>query len=203
VTYFTADRRWQGRTVACIASGPSLTREDCEAVRHLPAIAVNNAGLPPMAHWAEVHYAADGRWWQKHLEAMSYDRLKLACNGDTYGVQLIRTAGKYGFDDRPDVLRTGASSGYQAIHLAAHFGAKRIILLGYDGAPDGDRPHFHGSHTLNGLADPRSDNYETWRAAFRTLAPELEKRGVEVVNCSRRTAIDAFPCMNLEDALQC
>lgn len=194
---------WTGRTVVCIASGPSLTRADCKAVctAGLPTIAVNDAGLPPMATWAAVHYASDGKWWQQHLEALEYDRLKVACNGDALGVHVMRTAGKYGFDDRPDVLRTGANSGYQAIHLAAHFGAKRIVLLGYDGAPDGDKTHFFGSHRLFGLADPRPENYETWQYAFRTLAPELEKRGVDVVNCSRRTAIDAFRTAALEDVL--
>ena len=26
------DKRWQGKTVACIASGPSLTAEDCALI---------------------------------------------------------------------------------------------------------------------------------------------------------------------------
>jgi hypothetical protein len=202
VTYFTADRRWAGQTVACIASGPSLTREDCDSLRaaRLPAIAVNNAGLPPMAHWADVHYAADGRWWEAHSDALDYDRLKLAANGDVHGVQLVHYTGKSGFEDRPDAIRTGRNSGYQALHLAAHFGARRIILLGYDMQATGGETHFHGYHARP-MNNPGPGNFARWREHFAELAPELEKRGMEVINCTRETALTCFRRMSLEDVL--
>jgi hypothetical protein len=81
-------------------------------------------------------------------------------------------------------------------------GAKRIILLGYDCQPDNGKAHFFGSHKdVSGLSDPQPHTYPHWRRCFATLAPELEKRGVEVVNCSRRTALTCFRQARLEDVL--
>jgi len=56
-------RLWPGATVACLASGPSLTRADVALVRAqgLPTIVVNTTYQ--MAPWADVLYACDAKWW--------------------------------------------------------------------------------------------------------------------------------------------
>ena len=199
--YFTADRRWAGRTVACIASGPSLTAADCEAVRRaqLPAIAINNVGLD-MAPWASVHYACDAAWWRAHPEALAADRLKICLDGKPpAGVHKMRCVSGTGFDDRRDTLRAGRNSGHQAVHLAGHFGARRIVLLGYDMQPGRAGIHYHGAHKTR--PNPAARDLRQWCELFHPLAQALYARGVEVVNCSRETALRAFPQAALEDVL--
>lgn len=91
----------------------------------------------------------------------------------------------------PELIYTGGNSGYQAINLAWHFGAARILLLGYDMRPG----HWHGKHPR-----PLSNYspYEEWVRRFRLLAGDLD---IPVVNCTPGSALDAFPMASLEMAL--
>jgi hypothetical protein len=45
-------------------------------------------------------------------------------------------------------------------------------------------------------------NYKHWTNAFPQLAADLVQEGVEVINLSRETALDCFPRMTLEEAIQ-
>ena len=67
-------RAYAGRAVVVIASGPSLTEDDCEAVRKsgLPAFVVNTTFR--RCPWADVLVAHDSKWWQ------------------TYGAEVVITA---------------------------------------------------------------------------------------------------------------
>lgn len=88
------------------------------------------------------------------------------------------------------------NSGAGALSFAAYAGAQRIILLGYDGQHSGGRSHWHGDHPA-GL--PSAGCAREWPGQFRAMLPEL--RGLEVLNCTRATALDAFPRLDLEDVL--
>lgn len=81
--------------------------------------------------------------------------------------------------------------------LAAHWGAKRIILLGYDCkyADDGKR-HWHGDHP-KGLGNAVS--MPKWMGQFKEIADHL--RGVMIVNASRDTALRFWPRQSLGEAL--
>lgn len=91
----------------------------------------------------------------------------------------------------------GGNSGAGAISLAAHLGARRIVLLGYDcqHAPDGRR-HWHGDHPKQ-LRNAGA--VERWPEQFRAVRDRLS--GVEIINASRASALDMFPRADLEDVL--
>jgi len=93
----------------------------------------------------------------------------------------------------------GSNSGYQAINLAFILGAGEIILLGYDMQKTGGKQHFFGDHP-NGPMKVDSD-YNGWLGNFEKLASDLAGKGVEVINCTRQTALTCFKRMSLEDAL--
>lgn len=190
---------WPGETFICLAGGPSLTAEDvCSVYGRGRVIAVNDAYR--IAHWADVLYACDAKWWEWHKGVPSFPRLKYTLDQNATrwpGVQQLRNMGPVGLELDPTGLRAGQNSGYQAINLAVHLGAARIILLGYDlsVSPDG-RTHWFGDHP-----DPIPSPYEGMRQCFATLPEPLAAAGVEVLNCSRRTHLSAFPIVSLEDAL--
>jgi hypothetical protein len=100
-----------------------------------------------------------------------------------------------------DGVMIGGNSGYQAVNLALHLGARRVVLLGYDmGASADGRRHWFGDHP-HGLNNPGPRNFAAWIEGFRRLAPALEAIGLEVVNASRRTALDCFRQAPLEEVL--
>lgn len=108
---------------------------------------------------------------------------------------------KTGHAWKDDHITVGGNSGYQALNLAAQLGFKRIILLGYDmkPGPNGEL-HHHGDHP-EPLNNPDSIKFEHWREGFKTTLPDLKRAGISVINCTRDTALDCFPKVNLRHAL--
>ena len=194
--YLIADPIWRGETAVVIATGPSLTAEQVDRIRgRARVIAVSDAWR--LAPWADVLYSCDAKWWHHHRNAQKFAGLKVGLTDCiTFpAVRLMRHRLRDGFDADPGYLATGANSGYQAVHLAAHFGASRIVLLGFD-MRETQRSHFFGDHPP-GLK--RESPYATWIERFRTLAAPLRGRGVEVINCTPGSALDAFPAGELDE----
>ncbi len=187
-------------TFVLIGGGPSLTVSDVEYVRHKArVIAINNAY--ELAPWAFALYAADKKWVDWHDGAPSFKGLKYTIEShDTVcrpGWQVIRNTGFEGLELEPKSLRTGFNGGYQAINLAVHLGAKRIVLLGFDMQADaGGRYHWHPEHP-----DGKVSPYAEFIAAFDTIVQPLKDAGVEVINCSPGSALTCFPRAPLRETL--
>lgn len=130
-------------------------------------------------------YAMDLVWWQTYLAEASKE----------FKGQMVGP-----FRNLPGVSRapsaTKQNSGAGAVALAASIGAQRIILVGFDGQKTGGRAHWHADHP-EGLGN--AGVVAEWPGHFRALAREL--KGIDVVNCTRETALDAFPRRDLGEVL--
>lgn len=202
---------WAGQTAVCIGTGPSLTRDDVTSCRgQARVIAINDAYR--WAPWADVLYAADAKWWRIHQGVPSFAGEKYMTMSPTPdgarivipGVQRFRPAGFKGLSLKPDRLclglAGGCNSGYQAINLAVLYGATRILLLGYDMQRDAQRrAHFFGKHP-DGLCN--ASPYDLMARSFLDLIQPLSDLGVTVINCTRETALTAFPRQPLDVALR-
>ncbi len=206
------EREWAGEVCAVLASGPSMTRQVAEAVRAsgCRAIAVNNQGIafgghPAMAPWADILYASDAKWWHNYAkEAMAFRgrKVTIAQTGDRTpnliddSVAVMGHGGVNGFDERTTHLRTGSNSGFAAVHLAIHFGVRRIVLCGFDmHGKKGE--HWFGDHFWRRAYRSR---YDLFLNTFKKAAPEFLARA-EIVNCSPGSALKCFPFMDLRGAL--
>lgn len=193
-SYARVERLWPGSTVVCLGSGPSLTKADVESVRgRARVIAVNDTYR--LAPWADVLYACDSKWWRWHKGVPTFAGLRysLDLRAQAFGVSVLRNSGMTGLEPDPSALKTGHNSGYQAINLAVHLGAERIVLLGYDMRGD----HFFGSHP-----DQSRPPFALCLKRFQTLVEPLAAAGVTVINASRKTALTVFPCASLESVLE-
>ena len=199
---WTVPKLWRGETAVVLATGPSMSQNVADAVRgRARAIAVNDAFR--LAPWADVLYAADWQWWRHHADnALKFAGLKVTVGFHCPYPEVLALCdgGFSGFDNRPTHLRTGKNSGYQAVHLAAHLGAKRILLCGFDMRESKRGPsHFFGDHPRELRNEPI---YETFRNYFERAAPEYRNRGIEVINCTPGSALKCFPMQSLEEALE-
>jgi hypothetical protein len=176
--------RWVGRTVACVASGPSLTPDDCDAVRAagLPTIVTNTTFR--LCPWADVLMGFDGRWWREYRAEVDevFKGRKLTCSQ-------LKTVGAESLYGVP-WFRLFANSGASAISLAISAGARRVLLLGYDCQMTGGRAHWHPDHPKS-LTNCKS--MPNWPQIFASVAKFAKSKDVEVVNCSRETALKCFP----------
>ena len=197
--YAAVPRLWPESTVVCLGGGSSLTPEDVDYCRgKAKVIAIKEAVR--LAPWADVLYACDAKWWRWEEGAPSYQGVKYALEPQPTpypGVQVLRDAGPEGLSDDPSALCTGNNSGYQAINLAVHLGATKIVLLGYDMSvgPDGQQNWF-GEHPCH-VRSP----YPFFLTRFASIAAPLQARGVTVLNASRFTVMNTFPRVPLAEAL--
>ena len=195
--------RWRDRTVCIIASGPSLTQEDCDLIAgtNWKFIAVNDSWK--RAPFADVVWGCDGAWWKVHnqevQEKFQGERWTQDANtAKRFGLNRVGSVAKAGLG-RHGVIHQGGNGGYQAINLAWLWGAKRILVIGLDCKPaDDGKAHWFGQHK-----GPLSkvQNYKHWVNAFPQLAQDLEIEQVETINLSRQTALTCFPRMSVEEAI--
>jgi hypothetical protein len=191
-------RLWPSETFVCVASGPSLTEEDvllC-ASREVRIVAVKDAIRLVPAGSVDALYACDAKWWRHHKPTYEGLRYSIEPGAAEYAT-VLRNTGDRGLETDPSGLRTGRNSGYQAVNLAVHLGAARVILLGYDMGDQAGKDHWFGRHPYPAMRPP----YQIFREFFPSIVEPLKALGVEVINASRRTALDCFPRVRLEEAL--
>lgn len=145
-------------------------------------------------------YACDWSWWKQYALEVSNnftgERWTVSTRvKNEYKANWILGEPTKGASKKTDAISTGQNSGYQAIELARHWGAKRILLLGYDFKYSNGRKHWHGDHP-GGLGN--GGNFNNWALSMQMLADDLKALGVEVVNCSRQTALKCFKRSTLE-----
>lgn len=120
---------------------------------------------------------------------------------DRWGLHWILGLDRPGLSPEPHAIHTGRNSGFQAINLAYHFGAARIILLGFDMQVGQDgRRHWHGDHP-KGLANGGEGRYRGWIDALDQLVIDLKRTPCKIFNATRRTAIRSIQRVTLESAL--
>lgn len=185
---------WSGRTVVCLASGPSLTPEDVATVRATgwPVVVTNTTFR--LAPWADALFAFDASWWRQHdqevARAFRGRKFTASQNARHFGAESL-----YG----STWFQHAGNSGASAIALAVAARAARVILLGFDCCPGpAGEKHWHGDHP-QGMSNCSS--MSKWPGQFDLIAKRARKARVPVLNCSRRTALRCFDLMTLEDAL--
>lgn len=166
-------------TFAVLATGESLTQAQVDSVRHLRVIAVSDAYR--LAPWAEALVSADGAWWRHHDPV--FPGRRFSAKGDI-GTEHL------------DGLPSGLNSGVLGIRVARHLGAKRIILLGFDG---------HGSHFFGLHPEPLKNTSEAVRRIHAQQhmreASSCNYYGIQVINCTPGTALHQYPTETLENVL--
>ncbi len=151
-------------------------------------------------------YACDHTWWDAH-----FAHVATACSGElwtvsesareVYDLNWIYGCDHAGLSPSTDYIHTGKNSGYQAIGLAHAFGARALVLLGFDFMLGANKErHWHADHP-KGLTNSAPQRFASWAQQMDVLAVGLKLAGVKVLNASRRTALRSFPRVTLETAL--
>lgn len=195
---------WEGETVFIVAGGPSLRKTDLSLLPHEANVVVINDSYR-LCPRADLLYFCDYKWFQWHrpaVEAWPGRAVTAAMQAAAECPKLkwIRLGERTGLAESPDTLNTGRNGGYQAINLAVHAGARRIVLVGFDmaAAPDG-ASHWHGGHRGR-PAHPTT--WRDWLPHFETIVEPLRARNVTVVNATIGGALETFPRARLEDEVE-
>lgn len=196
---------WTGERCVIVASGPSAKDIDLASARGKARfIAINNSWR--LAPWSDLLYACDFRWWKAYKGVPEFAGLKASQDSmihsqEAWNIKRVVCERKTDalLMQQPGKIGWAGNSGFHCLNLAAQFGCKRIILVGFDLRLD-KGVHWHGRHSKMNNPTPR--NVERWRRAIDDAAPVLKQHGIEVLNCSPISALKNYPKVSFAEAMQ-
>lgn len=167
-------------------------------------IAVNMAYK--LGDWVDCMFFGDtGFWRSRKANILQFQGLRVTCASDVFDdrIKVVHKnlRKKRGITFHPGMVSWNFNSGAAAINLAINFGAKRIILLGFDMYLDeGNNQHWHKVYksSLNTVHDTMKKHL----AGFPVIAEDIEGKGIEIINCSPKSSIACFPKANIWEVLK-
>jgi hypothetical protein len=230
--FWTIPKIWEGQTVFVVGGGPSLVGFNFEQLQGERIVAINLAfhKLP----FAQFLFFADNRFWGWHepsLMRFQNHVCTTAMNVAPPHPHFHRIKRDYDqtkwFSTEENTV-IGKDSGAQAVNLAYHLGAQRIILLGFDmgfrpltdeevgqrkflnirtprsveGKVNQNPIPRHLSHWYQDHPIPsREQNYKTrFLPQYSQIVKVIHAEGREIY-LGTPSAIEAIPQINLADVL--
>lgn len=193
-------RCWKRETVVVVASGPSLTPEDVYYCKGKARVAVINDNVR-LASWADLLYAADYPWWKLYDGVPDFEGQKWTQDqraAEEFDLNHTKGFWRNGISRDQNFIHYGRNSGFQCCNLVFLMGVKRILLLGFDMQKTDRKMHWFGNHpnTLH-----RQSEHGKWVVLMDKAAIYYEKAGVEVINCTRETALKKYERKPITDCL--
>ena len=166
-----------------IASGPSLTEDDCAIVKSLGWTTVVTNRTFEMCPWADYLYAYDDLFWTEYGYAA-----KEAFKGEFIAPRKNHATG-FIYLSRPP-HEDGRSSGAGAVAFAATL-ADEIYLLGFDCQEVDGKRRWHGDYGKR-FPSGKIPNFS------KHLEDIIKKVDARVFNCTRNTQVDFIPRIEIE-----
>lgn len=189
-------------TVVICCPGPSLKKEQVDQARDRGHFMIMVGNAWRMNPYADVLYHCDDSWWIFHEGVQGFlgDRKYSLEQTSYHDVEKLEISpNEKGFDLNYPYIVHGANSGYQALNLALHYGAKKVIFLGLDlkSGPNGEH-NIDGDHPPQIKRDWLVDMYIE---NFNNSVQYLENMGITVYNCNLDSALNCFPKVELSNVI--
>jgi hypothetical protein len=235
---------WEGDDVWILGGGPSVTKQFgipddivnkvrtgesppsvyspyMKPIHDCHVIGINVSYL--IGDWIDMMFFGDAKFYLRYKQSLAkWPGLKVSCSPSTENVPWIKylmrdPSRPQGISQRKNCVSWNQNSGASAISLAAHLGAKRIILLGFDMNVDPTgKKHWHNLYK-SATPPPARGNIPPKRHKGRVIAkippfskhlrgfPEIARNakamGIEILNASPDSAITVFPKFSLKELL--
>ncbi len=223
--YWEAPRMWEGSTAFIIGGGPSLKEQDLSPLKGRNVIGVNDAYM--LGDWINVCFFGDPGWFYEHDKetVIRPDRSRhnglrvfpglivglasvLLVNARS-DIRIMKTEPN-GFKREPYRIGWNGNSGVAAINLALHFGAKRIVLLGFDMKSRKGNANWHDnirrSRKQNEGRHVPDPAYNFWLRNIKQCEKHRRKYwpDVEILNATPDSALpqSVWPQVPLESIIE-
>lgn len=222
---------WEGGDVFILGGGPSLPKQfnipdcivqDVIAGRATPSIysqymsclhdkhviGINISYM--IGNWIDMVFFGDKSFFlSNEAQLAKFTGLKVSCHPICERYRWIkylpRNGSQYnGISMAMDKVSWNSNSGAAAISVAAHTGAKRIILLGFDMTLNMQgQQHWHDVYGRR-LRDPKKAKalpFTRHLQGFTAIQNDARKMNIEILNCSEESVIPNFKKIKLSDVL--
>jgi hypothetical protein len=210
--YWTIPEIWPDSTVFIIGGGPSVAEMDLSKIHEKRCIGVNQAYK--LGAWVNVVWFGDKQWYSGQLpDILNYHGLIITCAQEARNdkrwkrvkyVGRSRASGIESHENKRNCIAWNGNSGASAINLAYWFGAKKVVLLGFEQSlpEEGEQTHWHNDYEV------RKDNHGKLHNPYRTylkhwgqIARDAKELGLEIVNATPTTAIEEIPQVSFESCI--
>lgn len=198
---------WNDRPVAIVGAGPSLRDFRYDRLRGPWHVVAVNQSIWPLRDIAHAAISIDIPW----IRGQAAEAVKLGVPIYVAGpehhqcpfvedVTYLRRSRTTGFSERDDTIEMGGTSGYAALNFAFLKRAKSVVLFGFDYST---RRGDHADDTLYAWHPPghNARYWPRWAQNFREVIPQITKAGMQVLNASPESTIDAFPKCSVDGGL--
>lgn len=232
---WTVPRMWEGEDVWIIGGGPSIPEQFgipdevvqsvlnrtspptvyspyMKAIHDKHVIGVNIAFM--IGDWIDIVFFGDSGFFLRYQEQLAnYPGLRVTCTGQkSADVSWVKCLGKdtehvRGISKVPSKVSWNKNSGAAAISIAAHTGAKRIILLGFDmDLSESKYQHWHdvyqrGRRVSNSDLRKVTTDFGRHLKGFEQIAFDAKLLGIEILNASPTSKIKTFRKVTVTELL--
>ena len=224
---------WVGEDVWILGGGPSVTEQfevPKEIVKDVIAKRLSPAAYSPymsylhdkhviginvaytIGDWMDFIFFGDAPFFLKHQNQLSQIKpICVSCSQVTEKTPWVKYLAHDGghnkgisYDNR--LVSWNGNSGAAAISLAAHLGARRIFLLGFDMKLVDNSQHWHTLYRNNTNAsitqpNPKSLPFTRHLSGFPAIKRDAEAMGIQIINVSPDSAIIQFKKVTLKDVI--
>lgn len=193
---------WRDLPVVIVGTGPSAAVQNYLLIKGLAHVFVIKSSMR-LAPWADAVYGIDVGWWIASQGAKEFEGIKFSPSPTVCKVfpeiQQIYLRNTKRLVPEPVGTVAVGDSGFQAINLAVQFGARKIVLCGFDMTMNIHGAHWHRDY--NGISRPDPKRMEEWRIRLDASANDFLNLGVDVVNASMISALKNYRIEPLADAV--
>lgn len=199
---------FKGKDVFIVGGGSSLIGFNFNLLKDKCVIAINRSFMH--TPFAQILYFSDYRFYMWATGKLdndvslieSFKKFKgkvvsIANKINDERIHIMMNSGKTGFDTNNGKLKHGGNSGYAAINLAYHLGAKRIILMGYDMKGINGKLHFHDGY----ISKQNEKVYKRFIEPYKQMAQLLTNMGIQTYNTSIDSGLTYFKKVKIENFL--
>ena len=201
---------WKDEPCFLIGGGPSLYGFDFNRLEGKGRIiAVNKAFF--YVPFADMMIAMDQQFydWLKKGQLSKaitaafhkFQGLKVWVDSNNSAMDGVHFIFRWNLPELTNTMKQGVwcgnNTGVGALTLACLLGCNPIYLMGYDACHKGKRTHFHSGYIV-GQSPGTATNFIKH---FNSLAGQIRKRGISVINLSPISQIKCFERGNVDDFL--
>jgi len=193
------------------SSPPSVYSPYMSCLHDKHVIGVNMAYH--IGNWIDVVIFGDnGFFLREQVELARFPGIKVSCAPAARSESWVKFLERdlthpKGISHNPRKVSWGGNTGAAAINLAAHTGAKRIMLLGFDmKLNSNNNQHWHDLYKKGPVLKQdqrrlRKLPFDRHLSTFPVIAEDAKRMKIEIINVCPDSEIPFFPKMTLKELL--
>ena len=198
------------KSLFIVGGGPSLNNFDWTLLEDKNVLVLNR-GLEKLPNalallWNDVKFHKDNEERIKNFPGIKITTTRYMKPGSSHpcDCDIVWVKGRNYLSDfrgtieeSPYLINQGSNTGYSALNVAYHLGAKTIYLLGYDMKIDKDKTNWHNGYPNQISLTPKM--MKTFLMVFQGSNELYKEKDIKIYNVNNNSELTEFETKSLEE----